>query len=262
MAHARPPMSDIFISYAREDKQHAAMLASAFRAERWSVWWDETLRAGTAFDDVIEREVAAARCVVVLWSSHSIASRWVRAEVEDAANRGILVPVLIEAVVPPLSFRQIQAIDLSGSRTSDTSASLQRLIADVGIVLSDDRIRPAPGQNRRARLAAQLEKASLQFAPVVLGAIAVLQLYSPFAVALVASFFALTDGFIATQRRDLSKWFLLFSAAGEGVIAVVAATPGGYELIQRHYQYVIVFVLFRVAIASDALRQARWNAPQ
>src|SRR5215510_8621366 len=127
-------MSDIFISYAREDKRHAEMLSSTFRAERWSVWWDETLRAGTAFDDVIKRELAAARCVVVLWSRHSIASRWVRAEVEDAANRGVLVPVLIEAVVPPLSLRQIQAIDLSRATTSDTSISLQQLIADVATV--------------------------------------------------------------------------------------------------------------------------------
>lgn len=135
-------MSDIFISYAREDKRHAEMLARTFRAERWSVWWDETLRAGTAFDDVIERELAAARCVVVLWSKHSIASRWVRAEVEDAANRCILVPVLVEAVVPPLSLRQIQALDLSGSTTSDTSTSLQQLIADVATVLREDRVRP------------------------------------------------------------------------------------------------------------------------
>jgi len=233
------------------------MLASAFRAERWSVWWDETLRAGTAFDDVIERELAAARCVVVLWSRHSIASRWVRAEVEDAANRGILVPVFVEAVVPPLSLRQIQAIDLSGWTTGDIGASLQQLIADIATVLSDDRIRPTPKQLRRARLAARLEKASLQFAPAVLGAMAVLQLYSPIVVALVAALFGLTDGFVATQRRDTSKWFLWFSAAGEALIAVVAAMPGGYELIRRHYQYLIVFILIRIAIASDMLRRAR-----
>jgi hypothetical protein len=44
------------------------------------------------------------------------------------------------------------------------------------------------------------------------------------------------DAFVATQRRAALRWLLLCAAAGEGVIAVVAATPGGYELMLRQYK--------------------------
>jgi len=250
-------MSDIFISYAREDKRHAEALASTFRAEGWSVWWDDTLRAGTVFDDAIERELGAARCVVVLWSKHSIASRWVRAEVEDGANRGILVPVFIEAVVPPLSMRQIHAINLSGSTTADTSASLQQLIADVAAVLRDHRAQPSSRQLRWARSAAMLERASLEFVPLVLTLVAVLQGFSAGMVVLLGVSLALMDGFIATHRRDAVKWLLLCAAAVEGAIAAIAATPGGYDLIQQQSKYLVAFVIVRSGIASYMMRQLR-----
>ncbi len=41
-------MSDIFISYAREDREIAGRLAGALEAAGWSVWWDSKLRAGTS----------------------------------------------------------------------------------------------------------------------------------------------------------------------------------------------------------------------
>src|SRR5688572_24496961 len=107
-------MRDLFISYARDDRDRAAALASALEATGVSVWWDRHIPPGRTYDDVIEEALTAARCVLVLWSEHSTDSRWVRAEASAAADRGILVPVLIEPVEPPLEFRNIQAADLSG----------------------------------------------------------------------------------------------------------------------------------------------------
>ena len=45
---------------------------------------------GKAFDEVIEVELTAARCAIVLWSKAAIASRWVREEAQDAVDRNIL----------------------------------------------------------------------------------------------------------------------------------------------------------------------------
>ena len=39
-------MSDIFISYAREDRPRAAAIARALEAQGWSVWWDWIILAG------------------------------------------------------------------------------------------------------------------------------------------------------------------------------------------------------------------------
>lgn len=61
-------MADIFISYARADAAHVEPLAQALTEQGWSVWWDRSIIPGSTFDDVIEAELNAARCVIVVWS--------------------------------------------------------------------------------------------------------------------------------------------------------------------------------------------------
>lgn len=54
-------MADVFISYANEDRERAEQLASALEARSWSVWWDRGVIPGERFDDVIQRELEAAK---------------------------------------------------------------------------------------------------------------------------------------------------------------------------------------------------------
>ncbi|MER8777025.1 toll/interleukin-1 receptor domain-containing protein [Mesorhizobium sp. M0977] len=105
-------VTDVFISYASEDRGPAAKLASALGALGWSVWWDRNIVAGQTYDQAIERELETAKSVVVLWSKHSIASEWVKNEATVAAERGVLVPASIEGVKLPLEFRRKQTADL------------------------------------------------------------------------------------------------------------------------------------------------------
>ena len=76
------------------------------------MWWDRSILPGESFDDAIERAIADARCLVVLWSNHSVQSRWVRNEASEGERRGILVPALLEEAPIPLQFRSLQAADL------------------------------------------------------------------------------------------------------------------------------------------------------
>ena len=111
--------SDVFLSYARENRDVAKRLANALtQARGWSVWWDARLKAGELFNREIERAVANARCVIVLWSHHSVRSDWVVAEVSEGWERGVLVPILLDDSEPPMPFRQVQAADLAGWRGS------------------------------------------------------------------------------------------------------------------------------------------------
>ena len=89
----------------RADKEKAELLANAFSRKGWSVWWDREIPPGKSFDETIENALSSARCVVVLWSKTSVSSRWVKTEAAEGAERGILVPALIDNVKIPLEFK-------------------------------------------------------------------------------------------------------------------------------------------------------------
>jgi len=147
-------MADLFLSYAREDRECAEALARALYNRGWTVWWDRRIPPGQTFSEVIERELGAARCVIVLWSRNSLASDWVKNEAAEAASRRALVPVRIENVTPPFEFRRIQAADLfnwqsgfSGPDFDACLASIERLVrrtAEVAMPRQAPTPRPQP----------------------------------------------------------------------------------------------------------------------
>ncbi|MET0216095.1 MAG: toll/interleukin-1 receptor domain-containing protein [Vicinamibacterales bacterium] len=124
-------MPDVFLSYAREDRERARVLARALESHGWSVWWDRKLVAGEAFDETIERQLATANSVVVLWSEHSISSEWVRNEASAASERDVLVPVLLDDVKQPLEFRRRHAADLTHWTGDPTEGEFLGLIAGI-----------------------------------------------------------------------------------------------------------------------------------
>jgi hypothetical protein len=105
-------VTDVFISYASEDRERAEELARALEATGFCVWWDRKILTGQTYDEVIERQLETARSVVVLWSKRSISSEWVKNEAAAAAQRGVLLPALIDRVRLPLEFSRKQTADL------------------------------------------------------------------------------------------------------------------------------------------------------
>jgi hypothetical protein len=111
-------------------------LVEALLYHGWSVWWDRAILPGKTWDQAIERELAAARCVIVLWSLNSIQSDWVRIEAEEAKKRGVLVPALLDDVNIPLEFNRLQAANLVEWLGVLPSASFDELARGVSEVLS------------------------------------------------------------------------------------------------------------------------------
>ena len=107
-------MSDVFLSYCREDQPVARRFAEGLEREGFSVWWDQSLSAGETFDKVTEKALKDARAVVVLWSKRSVESRWVRSEATQADRYGTLVPATIEECDRPIMFELTHTAELSG----------------------------------------------------------------------------------------------------------------------------------------------------
>jgi hypothetical protein len=128
-------MSDIFISYARADKERAELLAEVFSREGWSVWWDREIPPGKSFDETIETALNSARCVIVLWSKDSVSSRWVKTEAAEGAARGILIPALIDKAQIPLEFKRIEAADLSDWLGISPHSEFDQLLKTVASIL-------------------------------------------------------------------------------------------------------------------------------
>jgi len=129
-------MSDIFISYKREEQATARKLANALESEGWTVWWDPKLRAGERFNDVIERALKESKCVVVMWSKRSVESSYVKDEATYALAREKLVPVKIEEVEElPFRFHGLHTPSLVGWDGSQESSEFGRLIDDISAIL-------------------------------------------------------------------------------------------------------------------------------
>ena len=124
-------LSDVFLSYNREDQQTARLFAERFEANGLHVWWDSTLRAGEPYDEVTEAALRSAKAVVVLWSSRAVTSRWVRAEATVAQRNKTLVPCMIEPCERPIMFELTQTADLAHWNGAEDDPRWQAFLVDV-----------------------------------------------------------------------------------------------------------------------------------
>jgi hypothetical protein len=136
---------DVFLSYKRSDEAIATRLVRAFEAEGLTVWWDRQIPGGSEWRREIEAALDEARCVVVLWSEASVGSEgnWVRDEAERGAQRGRLVQVRVNPVLPPLGFGQRQALDLIRWRGNRRDPAFVDLLSVVRATLTGETA-PAP----------------------------------------------------------------------------------------------------------------------
>lgn len=106
----------IFVSYAREDIDHARVLTSSLRAAGLEVWWDEQLNAAHNFRNKIWEQHDQADRVVVIWTAHSASSTWVRKEAKAAYKSRKLLSTVVQAGdvnFIPSKFRHLHALSVT-----------------------------------------------------------------------------------------------------------------------------------------------------
>lgn len=133
-------MTDVFISYKREERARCVAIYNALVDLKLSVWFDAHIEPGTSFDREIEREVRTARAILVLWSELACDSDWIRAEARTGKQGERLVAVRLDDCLPPLEFASVQAVDLfdagnfqSGEGWRQTAGRIGRLAKRPGL---------------------------------------------------------------------------------------------------------------------------------
>lgn len=142
-------MADIFISYSRSDRERCTTIREALNGLKVSVWFDAGIGAGSSFDREIEREIEAARALLVLWSRQSVESDWVRNEARTGKERSGLIAVQLEECQLPLEFRSVQAEILPEGAEGTANSTWLGILSRIGELV--DR----PGLAEYARISAE-----------------------------------------------------------------------------------------------------------
>lgn len=149
-------MTDVFLSYKRDDEERVFRLVKALEKHGFSVWWDRGLPGGSNWREHIEVALAEAKVVVVAWSRASVGpdGGFVRDEATRALAEQRLIPVLLDRVQPPLGFGELQAVDLTRWKSNANDPFLLDLVALIRAKL-ERREAPAPTAPR-GRLARRI----------------------------------------------------------------------------------------------------------
>lgn len=126
-----PSRADIFLSYAREDRERARLLYSVLGRQGWQIFMDEDTSNATRFEEHILHNLEISASVLVLWSEASRRSEWVKREAAKAIEQKKLVHATLDGQPPPGPLAAYQANDLSGWDGETTNLELLRVLGAV-----------------------------------------------------------------------------------------------------------------------------------
>jgi len=146
-------MSDIFLSYASEDRERVRPLVEALTRQGWSVFWDRNIPGGRTWQELLEEELEAACSLVVVWSEISVKRQWVIEEADAGIRKRLpIFPVLIDAVLPPLEFRSKETVNLSAWDGDTSAAVFQSLVRNIRKILGQPaRLKPLKPTSQETR---------------------------------------------------------------------------------------------------------------
>jgi hypothetical protein len=102
----------VFISFKSEERNEAYKFFDALKSSGYLVWWAEDLQCGQEWHGEIDKAIEEAGAVIVLWSSKSYTSPWVKHEASQAMAKKIYAPVRTELINIESPFSRIQATDI------------------------------------------------------------------------------------------------------------------------------------------------------
>ncbi|CAH1189573.1 hypothetical protein NTGBS_1050017 [Candidatus Nitrotoga sp. BS] len=89
-------MAQVFLSYARADRDFTLQLAGALRVYQISYWFDERVDFGDEWWQKIEQEIKECKYFVLVMTPDAASSRWVKREIHVADHYGKSIrPILL-----------------------------------------------------------------------------------------------------------------------------------------------------------------------
>lgn len=140
-------MTDVFISYKKSDADRVRPLVEHLRAAGLDVWWDEGIQPSTSWRAEIAKQLAAAKCVVAVWTNDSVdheQGAWVMEEATHGLARKVLAPVRLDLVAPPLGFGEVQYADLAAWSGGADDPRFQHFLAIVQAIVRAEPMPVAP----------------------------------------------------------------------------------------------------------------------
>lgn len=123
----------IFVCYAREDMAVVEAFINHLRNAGAGVTWDQDFPAGADIDRIIRDAIRTVQAVIVVWSTSSAQSHFVRDEARRAFNAAKLITIHVADFDPdnevPVGFGQLNTVPL------DDLAMVRRSLATHGVEL-------------------------------------------------------------------------------------------------------------------------------
>ncbi len=251
-------MADVFISYASEDRARVRPLAEALQARGFNIWWDRSLAAGQDYAAIIERELRAAKAVIVVWTQASATSTFVRDEAGRARDEGRLVPVMFDRVDIPLGFGAFQAEDFTNWNGGANAPQMQILEEALRAKLEGRDVDGGAVARKRRRLMSRIRIVSVLTVIALIIGIAVggKYLFQPAPVDARAELLRLLAAGELTPEETIRLLELLESDALGGSQSA-SASPGPDQASTRTGDDVTVATVAEAAFEADSRQTYR-----
>lgn len=123
---------DVFVAYAPEDRDMAALVTRRLRALKFKVRFSKREEEPT-FDDKDARDALKSQSMLVLWSENALTSDWVRAAASIGHSRpGTLIQTGLDEAIPYDPFRLDNRYDLAGFTSRTTVEGWFKTVEELG----------------------------------------------------------------------------------------------------------------------------------
>ncbi len=123
-------MTDVYVAYAREDRERLRLVTEMLRFEGWDLWMDP-FDLSDEPSPAAELKLATARVILVFWSDRSRMSEVVRSEAATGLYKNKLMQLRVDSGAPPRPFDQVESLDFSHWRGDIDDPVWRRLIAGL-----------------------------------------------------------------------------------------------------------------------------------